>query len=127
MKIKPYVSDGPIGSPHLEPITSSKHGEESVVLTCNNPDDDGNPDCDIYTWKRIGRSDVIPLPSFQTLEFLMEENRAGNYTCTCGNNYNTSDVSNIAEVIFLIGPESCRYICLILRYIITCFMGVEGY
>ena len=61
-------SDGPTGPPHLEPSTSSKHMEENVILICNNPVDDGNPDCDDYTWKRIGRSEVIPLPMSKTLE-----------------------------------------------------------
>ena len=109
-------SDGPTGPPHLEPATSSKHMEENVILICNNPVDDGNPDCDDYTWKRIGRSEVIPLPMSKTLEFLMEENRAGNYTCTCRNNYSTSDVSNKAEVIFMTGTELSRHKCLVLRY-----------
>ena len=86
-----------------------------MVLTCNNPDEDGNPDCDIYTWNRIEGSDGISLPTYKTLEFKMDESRAGNYTCTCGNNYNTSAVSNVAEVIILTGitgskqTESCRY------------------
>ena len=45
-----------------------KHTGEMVVLTCNNPDDDGNPDCDIYTWNIEG-NDGIPLPTSKTLEF----------------------------------------------------------
>ena len=100
-----YISDGPTGRPYLKPIKSYKQTDEKVVLTCNNPIDDGNPDCDIYTWKRIEGSDGILLPVSKILEFRMNESWEGNYTCTCGNNYNTSDVSNIAEVIFLSVPE----------------------
>ena len=40
--------DGPTGHPNIEPTTLSKHAGEIVVLSCNNPDDDGNPDCDFF-------------------------------------------------------------------------------
>ena len=63
-------SDGPTGKPNVEPTTSSKHTGEQVVLLCNNPVDDGNPDCDGYTRNRVEGNDGIPLPSSQTLEFL---------------------------------------------------------
>ena len=46
-------SDSPTGKPNVEPTTSSKHTGEQVVLLCNNPVDDGNPDCDVYTWNRV--------------------------------------------------------------------------
>ena len=36
-------SDGPSGKPNAEPTTSSKHKDQKVILTCNNPNDDGNP------------------------------------------------------------------------------------
>ena len=110
-----FLSDGPTGHPNVDPFVISKHAREIVVLTCNNPEEDGNPDCDIYTWNRIEGSDGIPLPTSKILEFKMDESRAGNYTCTCGNNYSTSDISNVAEVIFLTGitgskqTESCGY------------------
>ena len=94
-------SDGPTGRPHLEPTTSSKQVEETVALMCNNPVDDGNPDCNIYTWNRVEGNDGIPLPTSNTMVFIMEESRAGNYTCMCGNEFGISDVSNTAEVIFL--------------------------
>ena len=100
-----YFLDGPSGHPYLEPIKSFKQMEEKVALTCNNPIDNGNPDNDIYTWNRIEGGDPIPLPPSNNLEFRMNESWEGNYTCTCGNNYSTSDVSNIAEVILLIVPE----------------------
>ena len=80
--------------------------------------DDGNPDSDIYTWHRLEGSDGIPLPVSKILEFRMKESWEGNYTCTCGNNYSTSGVSNIAEVIFLRVPEptdSCMYKYLAVR------------
>ena len=67
------VLDGPLGQPTVEPTTSSKHAEEKVVLTCNNPVDDGNPDCDVYIWIWMEGSDEIPLPISQTLEFTMNE------------------------------------------------------
>ena len=90
---------------------SSKHVDEQVVLTCENPADDGNPPCDDYTWNRKEGNDGIDLPTSQTFEFLMKESLVGNYTCKCGNDYNTSGVSNGAEVIFLTGPApaSCRF------------------
>ena len=99
------------------PDSSSKHVGQTVNLICNNPEEDGNPDCHIYTWNRIEGSDGIPLPTSKILTFKMEESRAGNYTCTCGNDYNTSFVSNMAEVIFKTGPAptptptaaSCRF------------------
>ena len=95
------------------PDSSSKHVGQKVNLTCNNPEEDGNPDCDIYTWNRIEGSDEILLPKSKILTFKMEESRAGNYTCTCGNDYNTSGVSNVAEVIYKTGPAptaaSCRF------------------
>ena len=97
-------SDGPTGKPNVEPTTSSKRTGEQVVLLCNNPVDDGNPDCDVYTWNRVEGSDGIPLPVSKTLEFTMNEFRAGNYTCTCANAFGVSDVSAEAEVIFLPGP-----------------------
>ena len=94
----------------------SKYVGEVVVLTCNKPVDDGNPDCYIYTWNRIEGSDGIPLPTSNTMVFVMDESRAGNYTCTCGNGYGTSNVSNAAEVMILLNPlmdstsiKSCRY------------------
>ena len=71
------VLDGPTGQPNVEPITSSKHAEEKVVLTCNNPVDDGNPDCDVYTWNWMEGSNAIHLPTSKTLEFLMDETREG--------------------------------------------------
>ena len=105
------------GNPNVVPTNVSVHVEENVVLTCNNPEEDGNPDCDNYTWNRIEGSDGLSLPTSQILEFKMEESWAGNYTCTCGNDYNTSGLSNVAEVIFLLGPAptsaptaaSCRF------------------
>ena len=83
-----------------------------MVLTCNKPIEDGNPDCYIYTWNRIEGDEGIPLPTSNTMVFVMDEFRAGNYTCTCGNKYGTSNVSNAAEVIILTGSKpinSCRY------------------
>ena len=80
-----------------------------VVLLCNNPDDDGNPDCDLYTWDRVEGSDGNPLPTSKSLEFIMDEYWAGNYTCTCGNAFGTSDVSAEAEVIFLRGPTAMSH------------------
>ena len=32
----------------------------------------------------------------------MEETRAGNYTCMCGNKYGVSDMSNVTEIIVLL-------------------------
>ena len=105
---KTYLfSDGPTGEPSVVPTTSSKHTGEIVVLLCNNPDDDGNPDCDVYTWDRVEGNDRNHSPTSKTLEFIMDESRAGNYTCTCGNAFGTSDVSVKAEVIFLRGPQLC--------------------
>ena len=110
------LSDAPTGVPSVVPSVTSKYTREIVVLTCNNPEEDGNPDCDIYAWNRIEGSHGIPLSISKTLEFIMNESRAGNYTCTCGNEYGTSGVSNPTEVIILTGmtgskrTESCRYI-----------------
>ena len=95
-------SDGPSGKPVAEPTTSSKHEGQEVILTCNNPNDDGNPNCNIYTWNKLeGNQDTIP--KTKTLEFIMDEYLAGNYTCTCANIYGISAVSNVAEVIYLAG------------------------
>ena len=110
------LSDAPTGVPSVVPSVTSKYTREIVVLTCNNPEEDGNPDCDIYTWNRIEGSHGSPLSISKTLEFIMNESRAGNYTCTCGNEYGTSGVSYPTEVIILTGmtgskrTESCRYI-----------------
>ena len=80
--------------------------DETVVLTCNNPDDDGNPDCNVYTWNKIEDSDRIVFNETKTLKFEMEESRAGNYTCTCHNGFGSSTTSNVAEVIFLSSPAT---------------------
>ena len=96
----------------MDPPLISKYAEEKAILTCINPIDNGNPNCDVYTWNRVEGDDGIPLTTSKTLEFIMEESRAGNYTCTCGNDFGTSDVSNPAEVIFLTvsaHTEPCRY------------------
>ena len=105
--------DGPSGKPDVDPQSLSKHAGEQVVLTCVNPTEDGNPDCDIYTWNKI--EGIYRIPLFATskrLEFIMEKSRAGNYTCTCANVYGISAASDVAEVIFLAGPApsvtSCR-------------------
>ena len=94
----------------MDPSSLSRHVDEMVVLTCLKPTDDGNPDCDIYTWNRVEGNDGLSFPTSKILRFKMEESRTGNYTCTCGNNYTTSDVSDMAKVIFLAGPAptSCR-------------------
>ena len=91
----------------------SKYVGEIVVLTCKKPVEDGNPDCYIYTWNRIEGNEGITLPTSNTMVFVMDESRPGNYTCTCGNEYGTSNVSNAAEVIILTGSKPikpCRYI-----------------
>ena len=105
--------DGPSGKPDVDPPSLSKHVDEKVILTCVNPTEDGNPDCDIYTWNKI--EGIYRIPLFSTskrLEFIMEESWAGNYSCTCANVYGISAVSDVAEVIFLEGPvpsaTSCR-------------------
>ena len=60
----------------------------------------------------------------RNLEFIMDETRAGNYTCACANQFNTSEVSNMAEVRFLAGPiptvapQPCRR-----QFRITNFVG----
>ena len=100
------VLDGPIGQPNVEPIISSKPEDEKVVLTCNNPVDDGNPDCDIYTWNRVEGSEGISLPETKILEFKMNNSWAGNYTCTCRNSFGSSITSNAAEVTFLPEPAT---------------------
>ena len=108
-------SDAPTGVAYVVPSVTSKYTREIVVLTCNNPEEDGNPGCNIYTWNRIEGSDGTILPTSNTMVFTMDESWAGNYTCTCGNEYGTSNVSNTAEVIILTGitgskqTESCRY------------------
>ena len=105
-------SDGPTGKPDVDPLSLSKHAGEQVVLTCVNPIEDGNPDCDIYTWNKI--EGIYRIPLFATskrLEFIMEESWAGNYSCTCANIYGISAASNVAEVIFLAGPATSATSC----------------
>ena len=93
-------SDGPTGKPDLRPSEVKQYADRDVTLTCNNPTDAGNPNCDVYTWNKLeGTSEN--LPNTQEYTFTMDESRAGNYTCTCGNMYNKSEVSTIAEVILL--------------------------
>ena len=86
----------------MQPAKSERYEEEVVTLRCNNPADDGNPSCNVYTWIRK-EGDPGDLPNTNTYTFTMDESHDGNYTCTCKNDYDTSDVSNTAEVIFLAG------------------------
>ena len=85
--------------------------QEKAMLTCDNPHDDGNPDCNIYAWNKLEGNEGT-LPNTKTLEFIMEEYLAGNYTCTCANIYGISSVSNVAEVIYLAReayPATCTW------------------
>ena len=105
------MSDGPEGKPDLQPMRREEYEGEAVILTCFNPSDDGNPNCDMYTWSRV-EGNPGDLPNTQVYTFTMDESHAGNYTCTCGNMYNVSEVSNTAEVILLTReppPPSCKY------------------
>ena len=106
---QPLFSDGPTGRPVLQLAKSELYVGEIVVLTCNSPSDDGNPDCNVYTWTRLEGNHGY-FSNTNTYKFTMNEFHAGNYTCKCGNQYNTSDVSNTVEVIFLYGspPQSCE-------------------
>ena len=75
--------------------------DEKVVLTCNKPTVVGNPPCDTYTWSKL-EGNAGTFTQTRTLEFIMEETRAGNYTCMCGNKYGVSDMSNVTEIIALL-------------------------
>ena len=50
-----FSSDGPTDKPNLQPVTTKIYTGKIVTLTCNNPYDDGNPDCDTpgLKWKEI--------------------------------------------------------------------------
>ena len=58
------------------------------------------------TWDKIEDSDRIAFNETKTLEFEMEESRAGNYTCTCHNSFGSSSMSNVAQVIYLSDPAT---------------------
>ena len=110
-----FYSDGPIGKPDLQPPKQVKYQDEIVVLTCNNPTDDGNPNCDLYTWNKL-EGNPGDLHTTKIYTFTMNESHAGNYTCRCANQYDTSDVSNTAEVTFVYGSPSTSPSCKKLRF-----------
>ena len=70
------ISDGPSGEPNLQPPTTERHSGEKVTLRCINLDNDGNPDCDVYTWNKTEGNGEVSLPQTQTLEFIMDESWA---------------------------------------------------
>ena len=64
---------------------------------CSNPVQDGKPHCDVYRWTRL-EGDPGDLPNTKIYKFTMNESYAGNYTCTCRNQFGTSGVSNTVYI-----------------------------
>lgn len=104
------LSDPPSGAPVVTPSKDRKHAMEEVVLICHmNPAEDENPPCNQYFWSKVfnGRSEPVSKDTDADTKdhrFTMEEDKAGNYTCQCGNEFGVSGVSATSEVFFFTGP-----------------------
>ena len=94
------ILDAPSRKPYLQPSKIESFEDDKVELTCKRPAEVGNPPCNVYTWSKL-EGNAGTFTRRRTLEFMMEEYRAGNYTCMCGNKYGVSEMSNVTEIIFL--------------------------
>ena len=97
---KLLYSDAPSSKPDLQPSKIESFEDEKVLLKCNRPTEAGNPPCDVYSWSKL-EGNAGTFTQTRTLEFIMEEYRAGNYTCMCGNKYGVSDMSNVTEITLI--------------------------
>ena len=103
----------PLGVPQVLPIRMAKYQNETVTLTYETKFiDKGNPPCDTFTWNKTTESnETVFNTKNNRLQFKMDEDHQGNYTCKCSNKFGETEVSNTAELLFLPGqpPATCEY------------------